>query len=142
MSEANKELVRRGFEALFGDAEPGEVEEVFHPDFVNHEAAEGRPRGPAGMRETAAWLRKTFGDPSFEVQDIVAEGDRVVARVLFSGTHAGEVMGMPPTGKEFTVQHFHEYRIEDGKIAEHWACRDDIGLMRQLGVLPDRQLAG
>ena len=118
------------------------ADELIHPEFVNHEAAQGRPSGPAGMIETAAWLRSTFGNPTFEEQDIVAEGDRVVVRVLSKGTHTGEVMGIPPTGKYFEVQQFHEYRIQDGKIAEHWACRDDVGMMRQLGVLPEQQLAG
>ncbi len=142
MSDQNKELVRRAAKALEDGDFDAAAHELFHPEFVNHEAAEGRPPGPEGMIETASWLRETFGNPVFEVQDIVAEGDRVVIRVLCKGTHVGELMGIPPTGKSFEVQQFHEYRIQDGKIAEHWACRDDIGMMRQLGVLPDRQLAG
>lgn len=143
MSEdANKELVRRAAAALFVRGDLDAVDELFHPDFVNHEAAARRSGGREGMKEVAAWLRETFGEPTFEEQGIVAEGDRVVLRVLFKGTHTGELMGIPATGRSFTVQQFHEYRIEDGKIAEHWACRDDVGMMRQLGVLPDRQLAG
>ena len=114
--------------------------------FTPNSSITRRPRagrdGPAGMIETASWLRETFGNPTLEVQDIVAEGDRVVIRVLCRGTHVGELMGIPPTGKSFEVQQFHEYRIQDGQIAEHWACRDDIGMMRQLGVIPDRQMAG
>ena len=88
------------------------------------------------MIETASWLRDTFGNPTLEVQDIVAEGDRVVIRALCRGKHVGELMGIPPTGKSFEVQQFHEYRIQDGQIAEHWACRDDVGMMRQLGSSP------
>ena len=142
MSDANKELVRRAAKSLFEDGDLDAVDELFHPEFVNHEAAAGRSGGREGMKEVAAWLRKTFDNPTVDEQDIVAEGDRVVVRVLFRGTHTGELMGIPPTGKSFEVQQFHEYRIQDGKIAEHWACRDDVDMMRQLGVLPDRQLAG
>ena len=142
MSDQNKELVRRAARALGEDDFAAVAQEVFHPEFVNHEAAEARPDGPAGMIETASWLRETFGNPTLEVQDIVAEGDRVVVRVLCKGTHVGELMGIPPTGRSFEVQQFHEYRIQDGQIAEHWACRDDLGMMRQLGVIPDRQMAG
>ncbi len=142
MSEANREIVRRAHRALFGDGDLDLADELVHPDYLNHEAAEGRPRGPEGMRETVTWLRETFGNPQFEEQDLIAEGDRVVARVLFKGTLTGEVMGMAPTGKPFAVQHIHIWRIEDGKIAEHWACRDDVGAMRQTGLIPDKQLAG
>lgn len=141
MSDQNKELVRRAL-GLLADGDLDAVDEVIHPEFVNHEAAAGRPGGPEGMRQTAEWLRATFSDLRFEEQDIVAEGDRVVVRVLFKGTHSGELMGIPATGKAFEIQQFHEYRVRDGKLAEHWACRDDVGLLRQLGVLPDRQLAG
>ena len=141
MSEQNKELVRRAARAMFDEGDLAAADELFHPKYVNHEAADGRPAGPDGARETASWLRATFGNPSYEEHDTIAEEDRVVMRVMFKGTHTGELMGMPATGKSFSVQHIHMYRIEDDKIAEHWACRDDVGLMRQIGVIPDRQLA-
>ena len=141
MSEQNKELVRRAASAMFEEGDLDAADEFFHPEYLNHEAADGRPPGPDGAKETAAWLRETFGNPSYEEQDVIAEGDRVVVRVMFKGTHTGDLMGIPATGKSFAVQHIHEYRIEDGKIAEHWACRDDVGLMRQIGVAPDRQMA-
>jgi predicted ester cyclase len=141
MARDNRDLVRLAFRSLkSGDLEA--VDELFHPEFVNHEAAQGRPDGPEGMKETATWLRATFENISFEEQGIVAEDDRVVIRILFKGTHRGELFGIPPTGQSFEIQQFHEYRIQDGKIAEHWACRDDLGMLRQLGVAPDRQLAG
>ena len=141
MSEENKELVRVAFRALeTGDMDA--VDELFHPNFVNHESAQGRPDGPEGMKQTAEWLRKTFGSLSFAEQSIVAEGDRVVIRALFKGTHQGDLFGIPPTGESFEIQQIHEYRTQDGKIAEHWACRDDLGMLRQLRVAPDRQLAG
>ena len=141
MSEANKELVRRAATTLIEEGDLDAADQYFHPAYLNHEAADGRPGGPDGAREVAAWLRETFGDPRLEEQDALAEGDRVVVRVIFRGTHQGDLMGIPATGKSFAVQQIHEYRIEDGKIAEHWACRDDVGLMRQIGALPDRQMA-
>jgi predicted ester cyclase len=60
----------------------------------------------------------------------------VVGRLILSGTHQGEFMGVPPTGRSFSVQHMNMYRVADGKVAEHWACRDDLGQFAQLGLTP------
>jgi predicted ester cyclase len=68
-----------------------------------------------------------FPDLHAELHQLVAEGDLVVGRLILSGTHQGEFMGVPPTGRSFPVQHMHMYRVADGKAAEHWACRDDLG---------------
>jgi predicted ester cyclase len=134
-AEDNKALVVRLGEELFERGNLDVVEELIHPDFVNHEARQGRPNGPAGMRGTAQWIRETFGEPSFEANQIVAEGDLVVTQVTFRGRLTGELMGRPPTNREFAVQQFHMWRVEDGKVAEHWAVRDDLGLAGQAGLL-------
>ena len=70
------------------------------------------------------------------IEDLVAEDDRVVVRCLFEGTHDGTFLGMPPTGRRVCTQHIHIYRIQDDMVAEHWACRNDINGLRQLGVQP------
>jgi steroid delta-isomerase-like uncharacterized protein len=101
-------------------------------DFLNHEAPENR--GPEGFKATARWLRTAFPDLHAVVHETVAEGDLVVGRITLSGTHQGDYMGVPATGRSFSVQHMHMYRVADGKLAEHWACRDDLGQLAQLGL--------
>jgi predicted ester cyclase len=112
------------------------ADEYVHPDYVNHEAAAHRPPGPEGMRQTVSWLRDAFSELRFDVRDAIADGDRVALRVQMSGVHTGPLMGMPPTNKPFSVQHIHIFCVADGKIVEHWANRDDLGGMSQLGLLP------
>ena len=83
------------------------------------------------------WLFAAFPDTRFDIEGIVAEGDMVTIRGTASGTHQGEELWrIKPTGKRFAVQQAHFIRVADGKIAEHWAVRDDLGLMRQLGAMP------
>jgi steroid delta-isomerase-like uncharacterized protein len=104
-------------------------------DFYNHEAPDSP--GPQGFKASAIWLREAFPDYHAELHELVVDGDLVAARLMVSGTHRGPFMGMPATGRSFSVQHMHMYRVKEGKVAEHWACRDDLGQLRQLGLLPD-----
>jgi steroid delta-isomerase-like uncharacterized protein len=134
VSEANKRVVLRQIEAL-NRGDLALVEELTHSDFFNHEAVASRANGVAGMRETARNLRESFAGFRLEPLDVIAEADRVVVRARASGRHIGEFAGMQPTGREFSVQHIHIWRLADGKLVEHWASRDDIGAMRQLGVI-------
>jgi predicted ester cyclase len=71
-----------------------------------------------------------------EIEDEICEGDKVVARVTMHGHHVGEFLGRPPTGKEFAVKQIHIWRLEDGKVIEHWSVRDDLGQAFQLGLIP------
>src|SRR5262249_44613941 len=75
-------------------------------------------------------------DQGFEILDLIAEGDKVAARVTWRGTFEGRFIGIQGTGKPFAVQHIHIFRLRDGKIAEHWAVRDDLGMMQQTGAIP------
>lgn len=134
MSDANKAVARRMLLEVFGDGKLDVVEEVTHPEFVNHEAGPDNPQGPVGLRETAEWLQGLWGPVRFEIEDEIAEGDRVVIRTLATGHHLGEFLGKEPTGKEYTVEHIHIYRIEDGRVIEHWSVRDDVSQALQLGL--------
>ena len=135
MSQANKQLVLQVLAALDnGDADA--VAALHHPDYINHEAASSRQRGPEGARATAVFLNRTFQDMRHEPLDVVAEGDLVVIRAQASGRQVGEIDGFPATGRTFSVQHIHIFRLANGKISEHWACRDDLGAARQLGLVP------
>ena len=140
MFETNKRLALRWLEAIWnGDldapAAGGVVEQVVHPDFHNHEAAADRPGGPEGFRETVRRLRRAFAELRIEPLDVIAEADKVAIRARVSGRQVGPFAGMPVTGREFSVEHTHIVRILDGKVVEHWANRDDCGMLRQLGLL-------
>ena len=80
-------------------------------------------------------LRTAFPDLRFTIEELVAEGDMVAGRLTMSGTHEGPLMGMPPTGRPVRQDHMHCVRFEGGKAVEHWGVRDDLGMMRQLGVV-------
>ena len=100
------------------------------------QAEPGRVNGPAAMRETAGWLLAQFPDLHMTIEAIVAEADTVAVRVLSEGTNLGPLNGVvPPTGKRFAARQSHWFRVEGGRLAEHWATREDLVAMLQLGVL-------
>lgn len=129
-----KSIVLTAVDELFNKGNMDAAEEYVHPEFVNHEAAAHRPPGPEGARQTVGWIRDAFSDFRFDVQDAIAEEDRVVLRVQMSGRHTSPFMSFPATGKSFSVQHIHIFRVADGKLVEHWAVRDDLGMGAQLGL--------
>ncbi|MGH2848104.1 MAG: ester cyclase [Thermoleophilaceae bacterium] len=135
MSDRNEQAVRRVLDELFYRGDLDAADELVHPDFVNHEAPPGSPQGPDGLKQTVAWLRGLWGDMRAEIEDLICAGDKVVARVTMHGRHVGEFLGRPPTGKEYAVQQVHIYRFQDGKLIEHWGCRDDLGQALQLGLI-------
>lgn len=135
MSEENRQLVRRVLVELFERGDLDATQELIHPRFVNHEAPPDNPQGPEGLKETISWLRSLWGPMRFEIEDEISEGDKVVARVVMHGRHVSEFMGRAPTGKEFATKQIHVYRVEDGKVIEHWSVRDDLGQALQLGLI-------
>jgi predicted ester cyclase len=140
--EENKVLFRRTYEELLNGGDLSVADELVAPDFVNHEAPPGRDRGPESMRGLAVMLRTAFPDLHFEIEELVAEGDLVAGRLSMSGTHEGPLMGTPPTGHSVRQDHMHFVRFWDGKAVEHWGVRDDLGMMQQLGLMPDPRQPG
>lgn len=136
MSEDIKTTARRTLEEIFPNGDVAGLAEVVHPDIVNHEAPPDAPQGLEGMTQTMLWLNGAFSDRRYEIHQVVAEGDTVVVYCTFSGRHTGEFMGLPPTNRPFAFRQVHIVRFEDGKGVEHWAVRDDLALMRQLGAIP------
>ncbi len=105
------------------------------PDFVEHMPLPGAAsQGPEAMRQLVTSFRSVFPDLRFEVQDLIADGDRVVERVIVRGTHQGELFGIPPTGKEVAYSGISIHRIVDGKVVEHWYEFNTLELLQQLGV--------
>ena len=142
MSESNKELVRRHFEEIWNRQDLAVADELMAEDYLEHgvapfgQAEPHRVNGPAAMRETAQWLLAQFPDLQMHIEAIVAEGDLVAVRVLSEGTNTGPLNGVvPPTGKRFSASQSHWFRVQDGKLAEHWATREDLVAMLQLGVV-------
>lgn len=131
----NKEQFRRTYEEMFNEGDLALADELIAPDFLNHEAPPGKNYGPASMRGLITWLRTAFPDLHFTIEELVAEGDTVAGRVTMSGTHLGPFQGIPATGRSFEQAHMHFVRLRDGKAIEHRAVRDDLGMMRQLGVI-------
>ena len=136
-AEEYKVAFRRTYEELFNQGNLAVAEEVIAPDFVNHEAPADHTPGPESMRVVAGMLRTAFPDLHFTIEDLVAEGDLVAGRVTMRGTHEGPLMGMPPTGRQVEQAHMHFVRFQNGKAVEHWGVRDDVGMLRQLGLMPE-----
>ncbi len=131
---------KRSLEHFYSEVmAPGDVERIadfIHPDCVNHAAPPGSPQGIEGVRQTVLWLAGAFSDQRYEPLKVLADGDTVVYHCRWSATHTGEFMGIPATGRQFSVEQVHLVRYADGLGIEHWAVRDDMGMMGQLGVLP------
>jgi steroid delta-isomerase-like uncharacterized protein len=135
--ETNKTQFYRTYEEMFNQGNLANVDELIAPDCINYEVPHGvNNRGPESVRQAAMMLRTAFPDLHFTIEELVAEGDTVVGRVIMSGTHQGPLMGIAPTGRSVRQDQVHFVRFQDGKSVEHRAVRDDLGMMQQLGVIP------
>ncbi len=134
-TEDNKLLVRRLFEEVLNQRNLGLIDEFFSPNHVEH-ASTGPVHGPDGMKQYYLIYLTAFPDAHYTVEDQIAEGDKVVTRWSVRGTHTGELMGLPATGKQGTVTGIGIVRFEGGKLVEAWTEFDALGLLQQLGVVP------
>jgi steroid delta-isomerase-like uncharacterized protein len=138
VSAANKELSRR-FTELFSTGDEALADEVLNPDVAFHgTAGDGELRGIAELKAFVASYRQAFPDARSTVEDQVAEGDKVVTRWRARGTHRGQLGPIAATGRQFEMDGVTIERIAGGRIAEVWVARDELGLLGQLGVLPDQ----
>jgi steroid delta-isomerase-like uncharacterized protein len=136
--EENKALVRQMVEEIFNQGDIGRADEFLAPDFAEREELPpGLPRDREGVKQLTMMLRSAFPDLKATVEDIVAEGDKVVTRQTWTGTHTGgDFMGVPPTGKGVSVGVIDIIRIAGGKFVEHWGQMDSMAMMQQLGAIP------
>lgn len=135
--EQNKELVRQMVEQMFNQGNLSRADEFLAPDFVEHEELPpGIPPGREGVKQLTATLRSAFPDFQATIDDIIAEGDKVVIRQTWSGTHKGEFMGVPPTGRRVSIGVIDIIRVDGGKFVEHWGQMDSMSMMQQLGAIP------
>jgi steroid delta-isomerase-like uncharacterized protein len=136
LSEENKAIVRRQEEELFTQGNLDVAVEVYARDYVGHDPSNPEDiRGLEAAKQAAADYRKAFPDLRVTVEDVIAEGDKVAARLRFRGTHRGELDGIAPTGRRVDCTGIVISRMEGGKIAEDWANFDDLGMMQQLGAI-------
>lgn len=133
--ESNKKLVRRIYEEALNDRHLEVLDDLVAQNYVENSPLPGQGNGLEGIRERYRTLIQAL-DPRFTIEDLIAEADRVAVRWTNSGTHVGELFGIPPTGRSFSIPGIDIYRLEDGKLAEHWDVVDMYGLMMQLGLLP------
>jgi steroid delta-isomerase-like uncharacterized protein len=124
-------------EEIFIRGNISQADEFLAPDFVEHEELPpGMPSGREGVKQLTATIRSAFPDFKATIDDMVAEGDKVVLRMTWRGTHQGEFMGVPPTGRNVSFGVIDIIRIAGGKFVEHWGQMDSMGLMQQLGAIP------
>ena len=136
MSEENKALVRRSWETADNPDEI--IDEVYAADLVWHDPDQDI-QGHEEAKQYIAMYKTAFPDLSPTVEDVIAEGDKVVSRWTIRGTHQGEIEGFgPPTGKQIELEGITISRIEGGKIVEEWNRYDNLSLLQQLGLAPEQ----
>jgi steroid delta-isomerase-like uncharacterized protein len=135
MSEENKDLARRAWEAINN---PDMLDEVYALDVVWHEPDQ-EVQGLEEARQFISMYKTAFPDLNVTVEDVIAEGDKVVTRITFRGTHQGEVEEFgPPTGRQIEVKGITISRIENGKIVEDWDSYDNLSILQQLRLIPEQ----
>lgn len=131
-----KAQTRRIYDELLGADNVDElIEELISEDFVQHEAFPGLTPDREGQRQFFHMIQQAFPDMSAEVEELITEGDKVVARVRFTGTHRGEFAGIPATGNEIDFNVIDVFAWRDGKATDHWGVSDTMALMTQVGAL-------
>ena len=142
MAQQDRELARRFYDEVLNTGDVDRIPELCAEDVVDHETPPGGPQGIEGVKAFVQMFREGFPDLQATVEDELAEGDRVACRVRYTGTHDGEFMGVSPTGNRIDMETIDIIRIADGKCVEHWGVSDMMGLMRQIGALPQEAPVG
>ena len=137
LQQVNKEIIRKYFKAIDEEGKTGNAEildEFLSEDFIEHDPSPGIPPNRDGWKQ----LFKMFAEatPGYHIiNDLIAEDDKVVAHITAYGKHTGTIFGIPATNKEFSMKGIVIWRLKNGKIIEHWAQNDMVGMMIQLGVI-------
>ena len=136
MTEQNRSVFEKIMTAL-NEKDINAMEGLIGDDFVDNDAMPGMPPGKAGMVGMMQMFVTAFPDLHIVVDQWISEGDLVVGVMTSSGTQSGEFMGMPPSGKKFSVREIHVAKIVNGKMVEHWGLGNDMSMMQQLGAIPE-----
>jgi steroid delta-isomerase-like uncharacterized protein len=133
----NKDVLRRFYEEFWTKGNVDVIDDLIADDYVDHQPLPDLPGGKAGFAELIRVWKAGFPDGGETVDDLIAEGDMVVGRFTFRGTHTGEFMGIAPTGRTVSMTGIDVVRVHDGKIVEFWYAEQLHDLLRQLDALPE-----
>jgi len=131
----NKDVARRIYEEVINKRDLDLLDELVATDYIEHDPLPGQGTGLQGIKDRYGMLIAGL-DPQFTIDDMIAEGDKVVVRWTNNGTNVGDFLGIPATGRSFSTAGIDIYRVEGGKLAEHWHVVDVFGQMIQLGLIP------
>ncbi len=132
--DKNKKTLHRFYDEVLNQGNIDLIDELATSDYIEHDPLPGQGEQLQGLKDRVNAILKGLS-PKFTIEDVVAEGDKIVVRWTNSGTNNGEFMGMPPTGKSFTIAGIDILRFENGKMAEHWHVVDQLGMLMQLGIV-------
>jgi steroid delta-isomerase-like uncharacterized protein len=137
-----KQVINRFVEELWNERRLDVADVIFANDCVTHQLqsggpADAMPRGPQAIKEhVTSWIA-SFPDLHFSIEQILSEGDRVVMQLLVEGTHQGAWFGIPASGKRLQIRMFTVHRVVQGKIVEDWVLVESLGILQQLGIVPN-----
>ena len=134
--EENKAVTRRAVKELWNQGNMALLDELWAPNYVNHDPTNSEVRDLEGFKQWVITARSAFPDLNVTIDDLIAEGDKVATRWTVRGTQKGEFGKIPATGKQVTFTGITISRIVDGKTVETWWSSDDLGMLQQLGVIP------
>ena len=134
--QENKAMVHRLLDEFLNTGDLAAAEKFFAPDFINHNPARGMTPDREGIKQFISTLHTGFPDIKMNADDLIAEDDKVIIRATISGTHNGNFVGIPPTGKKVNIMAISILRLAEGKIIERWNVSDEFGLLQQLGAMP------
>jgi steroid delta-isomerase-like uncharacterized protein len=131
-----KALAQRWFAEVMNEGKVEVIDELCSQDFVDHDPLPGTSPDFAGLKDFVAQVRSAFPDLETTVDDTIVEGDRIAVRSTFRGTHEGDFMGIPASGKKVEVSNYDFVRFENDQAVEHWGTIDSAALMEQIGATP------
>jgi predicted ester cyclase len=136
--ETNKALVRRFYDQVLNGRRVEAIDELAVAGYDEHDPLPGQREGRDGLKDRVSMLVEGLA-PAFTIEDVVAEGDRVVVRWTNSARHVGDFLGIPPTGRSCAIAGIDIYRLQDGRLAEHWHVIDQLAMLQQLGLMPSSE---
>jgi predicted ester cyclase len=136
-NERMRAVLDRYYDEIWNQGRLEVCDELIAPDYLNHSAPlPDLPRGPEGLKQTVAAVRRAFPDVHYTIEDMVLGEEKAALRVTMRGTHGGEFLSIAPTGRAIEVQELQIEHLRGGQIVAHWHQIDDLRLQRQLGLLP------
>ena len=134
--EKNELLIQQYFNEVWNKGKIDLLDDLIAPNYINHSSSVPNPLpGPAGLRPIVYTMRQAFPDLHYKIEDLIITEDRVIARVIMTGTHQGDFFGLAPTNRKIKVNQINIEYITDSKISEHWRLTDELCLMDQLGLI-------